>query len=159
SPLVATAILLAAGAAMPAQAEPTPGAPPSAANANCRNTGSFERWLASFRQEATANGISRAAIASALDGMTLDQGIIARARRQRFSPQSSQASASKLISPNRIQNGMARLKQHHDLLTKVEREFGVQGPVIVAFWALESDYGVAMGNLPVLRSLAALAYD
>jgi lytic murein transglycosylase len=141
----------------PARAEQTPAAP--AANANCRNTGSFERWIAAFRQEAAGSGISRATIASALDGMTLDQGIIARDRRQSFFAQSFQAFASKLISQNRIQNGAARLKQHKDLIGKVEQEFGVQGPVIVAFWALESDYGVAMGNLPVLRSLATLAYD
>ena len=31
--------------------------------------------------------------------------------------------------------------------------------VITAFWALESDFGVGMGNMPVLRSLATLAYD
>ena len=33
------------------------------------------------------------------------------------------------------------------------------GPVITAFWALESDFGAGMGDLPVLRSLATLAYD
>jgi lytic murein transglycosylase len=31
--------------------------------------------------------------------------------------------------------------------------------VIVAFWALESDFGAGMGNLQVLRSLATLAYE
>ena len=31
--------------------------------------------------------------------------------------------------------------------------------MIVAFWALESDFGAGMGNLSVLRSLATLAYD
>ncbi len=159
SPITCAAIvvlLTGAAAVTPVLAEPTPAAP---ANANCRNTGSFERWLAGFRQEAAGSGISRATIASALDGMTLDPGIIARDRRQSFFAQSFQAFSSKLISQNRIQNGTARLRQHRDLLAKVEQEFGVQGPVIMAFWALESDYGVAMGNLPVLRSLATLAYD
>ena len=33
------------------------------------------------------------------------------------------------------------------------------GAVIAAFWALESDFGAGMGDLPVLRSLATLAYD
>ena len=32
----------------------------------CRNTGSFEVWLAGFKQEAAAQGISRQAIAAAL---------------------------------------------------------------------------------------------
>src|SRR5262249_52621910 len=50
-------------------------------------------------------------------------------------------------------------KQHRELLARVEQEYGVQGPVIVAFWALESDFGAGMGKLSVLRSLATLAYD
>ena len=123
----------------------------SSANANCQNTGSFDRWLAGFRQEAASNGISRATIAAALDGMTMDPGIIARDRRQSFFAQSFTSFAAKLISPNRLQAGAAKLKQHRELFAKVEQEYGVPGPVIAAFWALESDFGVGMGNLPVLR--------
>jgi lytic murein transglycosylase len=154
--LVAAALLLAAAGIAPAVAEPTPGAQ---ANANCQNTGSFDRWLADFRKEAAASGISRATISAALDGMTMDPGIIARDRRQSFFAQSFTAFAGKLISQNRIQNGTAKLKQHRELFAKVEQEYGVPGPVITAFWALESDFGAGMGDLPVLRSLATLAYD
>jgi lytic murein transglycosylase len=143
-----------------APASPHASSPPApAANANCTNTGSFERWLDAFRKEALAGGISRRTVSAALDGMTVDLGIIARDRRQSFFAQSFQAFSGKLISQNRLQTGAARLRQHRDLIVKVEREFGVPGPVIAAFWALESDFGVGMGNLPVLRSLATLAYD
>jgi lytic murein transglycosylase len=150
-------VLLTGAVAASALAEPTPAAP--ANDPNCRNTGSFERWLGGFRQEAAASGISQATIASALDGMTLATGIIARDRRQSFFAQSFQAFSSKLISKNRLQNGATRLRRHRQLFAQVEREFGVQAPVIAAFWALESDFGADMGKLPVLRSLATLAYD
>jgi lytic murein transglycosylase len=126
---------------------------------NCRNTGSFERWLDEFRKEARANGVSNATIASALGGMTLDPGIISRDRKQGFFAQTFTAFSGKLISKNRLDNGASRLRQHQALLAKAEKDHGVPGPVIVAFWALESDFGVGMGNLPVLRSLATLAYD
>jgi lytic murein transglycosylase len=154
--LAALMLVLGCCSGTAALGDPTKYPPP---NNNCRNTGSFERWLAGFRQEAAAQGISRATIAAALDGMTLDPGIIARDRKQGFFAQSFQAFAGKLISQNRLQAGAAQLKRHHDLLAKVEQKYGVQGPVIVAFWALESDFGAGMGNLPVLRSLATLAYD
>jgi lytic murein transglycosylase len=140
----------------PASADPTKYPPP---NNNCRNTGSFEPWLAAFRKDAAAKGVSRATISAALDGMTLDPGIIARDRRQSFFAQSFTAFSGKLISQNRLQTGAAQLKKHRELLAKVEQQYGVQGPVIVAFWALESDFGAGMGNLSVLRSLATLAYD
>jgi lytic murein transglycosylase len=154
--LAAMAVMLACAGGAPAAAEPTQGA---AANANCQNTGSFERWLAAFRQEAASSGISRATISAALDGMTMDPGIISRDRKQSFFAQSFTAFAGKLISQNRIQSGAAKLKQHRELFAKVEQQYGVPGPVIAAFWALESDFGGGMGDLPVLRSLATLAYD
>jgi lytic murein transglycosylase len=142
--------------ATPAAAEQAKAAPN---NANCRNTGSFEAWLDAFRQEARASGISNATLAEALGGMTLDPGIIQRDRRQGFFAQTFTAFSGKLITPNRIQNGLARLKQHHELLVRIEQQYGVPGAVLVAFWGLESDFGSMMGNLPVLRSLATLAYD
>lgn len=140
----------------PAQAQSPypPPAPPT-----CRNTDSFDAWLQEFRKEALASGISRATVARVLDGMTMDTGVIARDRKQGFFAQSFLAFSDKLISQNRIQNGVARLKQHRDLFAKVEKEYGVPGPVIAAFWALESDYGSVVGKLPILRALATLAYD
>ena len=149
-------LLLAQTASQPALAQPlnfTP-APP-----NCRNTGSFEAWLDGFRKEAIAGGVSRATVAAALDGLTLDPSVIARDRRQGFFAQSFLSFSNKLISKNRIQAGQLRLKQHQELFAKVEKQYGVPGPVIAAFWALESDYGADMGKLPILRSLATLAYD
>ena len=136
-----------------------PGATAAAANLNCRNTGNFGAWLDGFRKAAVSQGISRATVAAALDGITLDPGVIARDRRQSFFSQGFLSFSDKLISKNRIQSGLARLKQHRDLFARVEKDYGVPGPVIAGLWALESDYGASMGKLPVLRALATLAYD
>jgi lytic murein transglycosylase len=154
---LAVGAMLALACVPAAAAEPTKANPPN--DPNCKNTGNFERWLDAFRKEARAAGVSSATIASALGGMTLDPGIISRDRKQGFFAQTFTAFSGKLISQNRLSNGAARLKQHRELLAKVEQQHGVPGPIIVAFWALESDFGVGMGNLPVLRSLASLAYD
>jgi membrane-bound lytic murein transglycosylase B len=141
----------AARAQLPAQA---PAAP-----ADCRNTGSFEVWLDGFRKEAVASGISRPTISAALDGVTLDPGVIARDRKQSFFSQGFLSFSDKLISQGRINNGLTRLKQQRELFAKVEQDYGVPGPVIAGLWALESDYGAFMGKMSILRSLATLAYD
>jgi len=157
STLLAPVLLLLAQAASPealAQPPSYTSAPP-----NCRNTGSFEGWLDGFRKEAIAGGVSRATVAAALNGLTLDPGVIARDRKQGFFAQTFLAFSDKLISKGRIQNGMARLRQNQDLFARVEKQYGVPGPVITAFWGLESDYGGDMGKLSILRSLATLAYD
>ncbi len=41
----------------------------------------------------------------------------------------------------------------------MEHDYGVPGPVIMAFWALETDYGAFMGDTSLFTSLATLAYD
>ncbi|MBO0765517.1 MAG: lytic murein transglycosylase [Hyphomicrobiaceae bacterium] len=148
-----------ASAVVPVASAQTTVAGPASAPPNCRNTGSFDTWLDGFRKEAIAAGISRATVSAALDGVTLDPAVIARDRKQSFFSQAFLSFSDKLISQNRIQNGQARLRQHRDLFARVEKDYGVPGPVIAALWALESDYGGSMGKFPVLRALATLAYD
>ncbi len=133
--------------------------PPSPSKMNCQNTGSFDAWLRGFRQEAAAAGVTQKTIAAVLDDMTLDQNIIARDRRQSFFGQSFVDFRGKLVSRNRIQNGLRQMERHRETFARAEREYGVPAPVITGFWALESDFGAGMGKLSVLRSLATLAYD
>src|SRR5262245_62257289 len=71
----------------------------------CRNTGDFGRWLAGFRAEAAKAGISQRTIAAALDGMTLDEGIIRRDRGQAFFAQSFLDFQAKLATQNRVTSG------------------------------------------------------
>jgi lytic murein transglycosylase len=133
--------------------------PPPAAPANCRNTGTFESWLVAFRKEAEAEGISRRAIASALDGMTLDPTVISRDRRQGFFAQSFLDFSAKLATANRLQSARAQVARHRATFERAEKQFGVPASVITGFWALESDFGVGMGKFPIMRALATLAYD
>src|ERR1700742_3406921 len=51
---------------------------PCEAAPRCRNTGSFDAWLAAFKRDAAAQGISQRAISAALDGVTFDPAIIRR---------------------------------------------------------------------------------
>ena len=51
------------------------------------------------------------------------------------------------------------MQTHARTLARIERRFGVPAPVIVAIWGLEADYGANTGRMPVMRSLATLAYD
>src|SRR6202008_5155264 len=59
----------------------------------------------------------------------------------------------------RMKQGKSLLKKHADTFQRIEQEFGVPGPVIVAFWGLETDFGANLGNFQTLQSLATLAYD
>ena len=127
--------------------------------ANCRNTGAFEPWLAAFKKDAAAQGISPAAIAAAAPYLVLDQRIINIDRGQRFFAQNFLEISDKMLAGGRLPNGAAQIKKHQALFAREEKEFGVPASVITAFWGLESDFGSGQGKDQSIKSLATLAYD
>ena len=127
--------------------------------ANCRNTGAFEPWLAAFKKDAAAQGISPAAIAAATPYLVLDQRIINIDRGQRFFAQNFLEISDKMLAGGRLPNGAAQIKKHQALFAREEKEFGVPASVITAFWGLESDFGSGQGKDQSIKSLVTLAYD
>jgi lytic murein transglycosylase len=126
---------------------------------NCRNTASFERWLADFKKEAVSQGISAAAIAAASPYLVLDQRIINIDRGQRFFAQDFLEISTKMLAGGRLPGGAAKMKQHQALFAREDKDFGVPASVITAFWGLESDFGAGQGKDHAIKSLATLAYD
>jgi lytic murein transglycosylase len=121
--------------------------------------GSFDSWLAGFKQEAAAQGISQSTIATALNGVTFDPTVIARDHAQDVFQQSFEQFSGRMVSPDRLHKGANMLKRYGSILVRIEDAYGVPGPVLVAIWGLETDFGVNQGKFSTIRSLATLAYD
>jgi lytic murein transglycosylase len=121
-------------------------------------TGSFQAWLDDFKNEAAAKGISQIAIASGLNGVTLDQAVLSRDRSQRVFSQSFEEFSGRMVPP-RLARGANMMKQYGSVLGRIEQSYGVPGEVLVAIWGLETDFGVNIGKFSTIRSLATLAYD
>ena len=132
--------------------------PAAAAPAAPCGTGSFQAWLDDFKTEAAAKGISQAAIASGLSGVTLDQAVLSRDRSQKVFSQSFEEFSGRMVPP-RLTRGANMLKQYGSVLSRIEQSYGVPGEILVAIWGLETDFGVNTGKFPTIRSLATLAYD
>ena len=132
----------------------------AAANHTCRNVGTFEQWMAGFKKDALAAGISQTTISRALDGVTYDPAIIKRDHGQGVFQQSYIQFSERMTNKNRFQNGLGQMKKRAQLLARIEQQFGVPPSVLIAFWGLETDYGSENAEMyPVLRSAATLAYD
>jgi lytic murein transglycosylase len=129
---------------------------PSLATAPCG--GDFATWLEGVKEEAAAQGISPQTIQSALAGVTFDPNIIARDHAQGVFRQSFEQFSGRMVPP-RLQKGAKLLKQYAPVFARVEQQYGVPGPVIVAIWGLETDFGANSGKFPTIRALATLAYD
>ena len=127
--------------------------------ASCQNTGNYESWLAQFKKDAAAQGISQKVIAAAAPHMTFDAAIIKRDHGQAVFQQTFLQFSDRMIAGDRIPNGLAKIKQHAALFARIEKQFGVPAPVLTAFWGLESDFGANFGNYKILSAIATLAYD
>lgn len=127
--------------------------------ATCRDPAGFEKWLGDIRQEAAQQGISSAAVEAGLAGVTFDPSVIRKDRGQGVFKQSFEQFAGRMVSAYRLKNGAALLRKHAGALARIEQQFGVPGPVLVAIWGLESDFGAVKGNMATIRSVATLAYD
>lgn len=125
--------------------------------ASC-GTGSFDSWLADFKNEAAAKGISQNAINAGLTGVTLDQAVLSRDRSQKVFTQSFEEFSGRMVPP-RMARGANMMKQYGSVLSRIEQAYGVPGEVLVAIWGLETDFGVNTGKFPTIRSLATLAFD
>jgi lytic murein transglycosylase len=145
-----------APAAKPATATPSAAATSAAP---CHTTGTYEAWLAAFEREAQTQKISQRAISAAAPHLTYDQKIVYIDRGQRVFTQTFLDFSGRMAAAYRIQRGQALIKANAATFARIEQEFGVPAPVIVAFWGLESDFGANMGKYPSLSAIATLAYD
>jgi lytic murein transglycosylase len=125
----------------------------------CRTGGPYEKWLADFEREAMAQGVSQRTIATAAPFLTYDQKIVNIDRGQRVFSQTFLEFSDRMAAGYRIQMGAAKIKTYAQVFARIDQQYGVPAPVIVAFWALESDFGANMGNYHSLSSIASLSYD
>jgi lytic murein transglycosylase len=121
--------------------------------------GDFNRWLAAFKQEARAKGITQATLDAAEPLMEFDREVVGRDRGQKVFTQTFLEFSKRMAEGHRIGQGAQRLKTNAALFQRIEQRFGVPGPVLVAFWGLETDFGGFMGKMPTLRSVTTLAFD
>jgi len=124
--------------------------------------GDFNAFVAAMGREAHAAGVSRSTIDQAFAGIAPDPNVLAFDRRQRgmFHAKSFEEYAATRVIPARINRAKKLMQTHAQLLTRIERQFGVPATIVMAIWTLETDNGGGdMGKLPVIRTLATLAHD
>lgn len=142
--LTVSAVVAMAGAAQAAQ---------------CGNSAKgFDGFIKSFKQDAAAAGVGKRGL-SALNGVAYDPAIIKKDRAQSVFSQSFMQFQARMVSDYRIKQGAALLKKHKNIFDAVQEQYGVPGPVMIAFWALETDFGANMGDFATIPSLATLAWD
>jgi lytic murein transglycosylase len=142
---------MGAAAGSPAQGAPDP---------------AFTAFLQTLWPEAQQRGISRATFDSAVRGLEPDLSlpdlvIPGRTQKQPGQPEFVQTPADYLkeSSFTRLaERGRKLREQHRDVFARIEKEFGVPGPVVLAIWGRESDYSTHYGGRDAIQMVATQAY-
>lgn len=128
----------------------------TAAKAACG--GEFADWLQKMHAEAQGKGVGATGLA-ALDNAQQDPKVLARDRAQGVFSQTFTQFSGRMISDYRLKQGAANLKKYDAVFQRAQTQFGVPGPVIAAFWALETDFGAVQGDFLTLNALVTLSHD
>ncbi len=123
------------------------------------SAGDFDRWLAEFRAEAAAEGISAATLDAALAGVRPMERILKRDRNQAEFKLTFETYRARVLKPATIERGRAAMAEHGPLLRRVADRYGVQPRFIVAIWGIETRYGAVRGKAEIVPALATLAFD
>ncbi len=119
----------------------------------------FKAWLEDFKQVAINDGVSPDVVDSALTNANFDPSVLAHDHGQAALQGNYAAFAARHITPARIKRGKTMLVAYAEPLERIEQRYGVPGPVLVAIWGLETDFGAGLGTYPTFSALATLAYD
>ena len=120
----------------------------------------WQSWVADVRQEALAQGISAALFDRIFAEIGEPSRRVKNLARSQPEHRLTYSRYLKTRADNyRITLGRKYYKKYQGLLERIGHEYGVDPCFIVSFWVMESSYGSYMGNFPVIKSLATLAYD
>lgn len=118
----------------------------------------FHIFLQKIKQQGLSRGLKPASLERSLEGVTLDNSVIALTQKQSEFTKPIWSYLNDGLGGGRIDKGKTLLAQHKNLLDQVEKRYGVDRGVILGIWGMESNFGGFSGDKDVIRSLASLAF-
>ena len=128
-------------------------------NPNVALAETFDAWLAGLRQDALAQGVSKATVDAALSNIQPIPRVIELDRKQPEGTMTFAKYQGRVINQQRINTGQHLRNKHRNELEAISRETGVPSQVIVALWGIETSYGDNTGGFKVVPALATLAHE
>jgi membrane-bound lytic murein transglycosylase B len=123
----------------------------------------FDQWRETFRSRATARGVSDQTYTRVMGRLEPDMNVFVQIRNQPEFREQLWQYINRRVSDWRLTAGKDALRQHGNLFSRIERDFGVERGTLLALWGVESAYGdplVQQNHMrPVFPALAALAWN
>jgi len=119
----------------------------------------FEQFLADMQVAARAQGIRDDVFRSATQGLAPIASVTTANENQPEFSRPVWAYLDGAVSSRRIKDGQAILAQHRTMLDRIASGSGVPREVLLAIWAMETDYGRGQGSFNIFAALATLGHD
>jgi membrane-bound lytic murein transglycosylase B len=121
---------------------------------------SWNQWVSGVREEALQQGIRPSTFDDAFAGVTAPSRTIKGLMHSQPEHRLTFMKYRTTRADNyRIAIGRKQYQKNKALLEEIGEKYGVNPCFIVSFWGMETSYGTYMGNFPVVKALATLAYD
>ncbi len=91
--------------------------------------------------------------------VTINEEVLAKVTKPTESVMTWDQYKALMITPARIEKGLAYWKTHEKFLDNIEKQYGVPPSIILAIIGVETKYGANKGNFPVFNTLATLAFS
>ncbi|MFK7869664.1 MAG: lytic murein transglycosylase [Roseobacter sp.] len=121
--------------------------------------GPFSTFVGGLKAEALQRGHARASVDRFFAPVTRTEKVIRADRAQGVFQKPFTDFARNLISANRLNTGRAKGQEWDAVFDKIERQYGINRGVLLAFWAFETDFGGFQGNFNTANALVTLAHD
>jgi len=130
--------------------------------ADAAQSPAFARWVGGFRDRAIRRGISAATYDRVMNAVTPDTSVYELQRAQPEFTEEIWQYINRRCSDWRVITGKERAKEYAGLLTRLEKDYGVDRYTLLGLWGMESSFGDVIVNpkymRPIIPALAALAW-
>ena len=123
----------------------------------------FGSFLQALAERARGEGVRESTIHAVIDTLSYDPEVVWHDRSQpggtpgaipRFEPYRRNH-----VDAGRIARGRTLYGASAPLIAQIEARYGVPGPIVLAIWGHESNYGSFTGTYDLPRAIASLAYE
>lgn len=157
-PLAALVLALGTAGCGGGAGQPT-SASPATRDAPSPQPADFTAWRTNFRAKAIAQGINPGVFDQAFRGVGVNPTVVRLDGKQAEFTKPIWDYLDSAASPTRVETGQAKRRELGPTLKAIEARFGVDDQAVLAIWGMETNYGKNRGTIPVIESLATLAYD
>ncbi len=119
----------------------------------------FESWLKNFKLNAIKQGISKSVVEDVMSNAIFLPKVIEYDRYQPEFYEDTKTYVNKRTNRRKINKGAMLYKKEKKIIDTIEKEFFVEKELLLALMGIETNYGLYLGKMDIISSLATLSFD